>query len=104
MRHLLAAASLAVLAACATTAPEPAAGLPDAPLAPAREAVLPTQAADPYYAKAAGAVEHRIEARGVQPAKNVILFIGDGMGGSTITATRIYAGQSLGEDGESHVL
>ena len=104
MRHLLAAASLAVLAACATTAPEPAAGLPDAPLAPVREAVLPKQAADPYYAKAAGAVEHRIEARGVQPAKNVILFIGDGMGVSTITATRIYAGQSLGEDGESHVL
>ncbi len=30
-------------------------------------------------------------------AKNVILFIGDGMGISTITAARIYAGQKLGQ-------
>ena len=30
-------------------------------------------------------------------AKNVILFIGDGMGISTITAARIYAGQKRGE-------
>ena len=37
-------------------------------------------------------------------AKNVIVFIGDGMGISTITATRIYAGQKMGESGEEHVL
>lgn len=37
-------------------------------------------------------------------AKNVILFIGDGMGISTITAARIYAGQKLGKQGEEHVL
>ena len=37
-------------------------------------------------------------------AKNVILFIGDGMGISTITAARIYAGQKLGKSGEEHVL
>lgn len=39
-----------------------------------------------------------------QQAKNVILFIGDGMGISTITAARIYAGQKLGKQGEEHVL
>lgn len=37
-------------------------------------------------------------------AKNVILFIGDGMGISTITAARIYAGQKRGETGEENVL
>ncbi|QYJ07490.1 alkaline phosphatase [Qipengyuania flava] len=37
-------------------------------------------------------------------AKNVILFIGDGMGISTVTAARIYAGQKLGQTGEEYVL
>ncbi len=37
-------------------------------------------------------------------AKNVILFIGDGMGISTITAARIFAGQRLGLSGEGHSL
>ena len=37
-------------------------------------------------------------------AKNVILFIGDGMGVSTVTAARIYAGQKLGQTGEEYVL
>lgn len=37
-------------------------------------------------------------------ARNVILFIGDGMGISTITAARIYAGQKLGQTGEEYVL
>ena len=37
-------------------------------------------------------------------AKNVILFIGDGMGISTITAMRIYAGQKQGQTGEEYVL
>lgn len=38
------------------------------------------------------------------PAKNVILFIGDGMGISTVTAARIYDGQSRGEPGEENLL
>lgn len=37
-------------------------------------------------------------------AKNVILFIGDGMGISTITATRIFDGQSRGQSGEENIL
>jgi alkaline phosphatase len=37
-------------------------------------------------------------------AKNVILFIGDGMSMATITSARIYAGQKLGKAGEDHVL
>jgi alkaline phosphatase len=37
-------------------------------------------------------------------AKNVILFVGDGMGISTITAARILEGQLNGENGEEHQL
>lgn len=37
-------------------------------------------------------------------AKNIILFIGDGMGLSTITAARILDGQNKGLDGEAHML
>lgn len=36
----------------------------------------------------------------VTRARNVILFIGDGMGISTVTAARILAGQMAGQDGE----
>lgn len=104
MRHTFAtlAASLAVLAACATPPEAAAPAAEEAALA--REATLPVQYTDAYYTQSAAAVDARIEARGLKPAKNVILFIGDGMGISTITAARIYAGQSAGEDGESHHL
>lgn len=44
------------------------------------------------------------QAQAPKKAKNVILFIGDGMGISTITAARIYAGQKLGQTGEEYVL
>jgi alkaline phosphatase len=37
-------------------------------------------------------------------AKNVILFLGDGMGISTVTAARIFAGQQAGGPGEEHRL
>ncbi len=37
-------------------------------------------------------------------AKNIILFVGDGMGISTVTAARILEGQMLGLDGEEHQL
>jgi alkaline phosphatase len=37
-------------------------------------------------------------------AKNVILFVGDGMGISTITAARIFEGQHKGVDGEGNQL
>jgi len=37
-------------------------------------------------------------------AKNVILFLGDGMGLSTVTAGRIYAGQLRNQSGEEFKL
>jgi alkaline phosphatase len=49
-----------------------------------------------------------IDAKHLHPieghAKNVILFIGDGMGVSTITASRIYDGQQKGGHGEENSL
>ncbi|PHR59561.1 MAG: alkaline phosphatase [Arcobacter sp.] len=43
-----------------------------------------------------------ITARG--GAKNIILFVGDGMGASTVTAARILEGQRRGETGEENML
>ena len=37
-------------------------------------------------------------------ARNVILFVGDGMGVATVTGARIFEGQLLGVDGERHSL
>ena len=62
------------------------------------------QQQDSYYQAAAQAVSARETERGAPRAKNVILFIGDGMGVSTITAARIWAGQNRGLDGESYRL
>lgn len=62
-------------------------------------ALLLSSAAFPALAKDAPA--ERIQ----EPkAKNVILFIGDGMGISTITAARIYEAQKRGETGEENQL
>ena len=43
-------------------------------------------------------------ASGASHAKNVIFFLGDGMGISTVTAARIFAGQSAGATGEEYDL
>lgn len=63
------------------------------------------QAADSYFTAAKAEME-AIAAR--QPntgkARNVILFVGDGMSISTITAARIFDGQRKGLDGESNKL
>ena len=51
--------------------------------------------------------EQRVQSETVsseKKAKNVILFIGDGMGVSTITAARIFDGQSKGMSGEDNKL
>lgn len=49
-----------------------------------------------------------LAAQKIQPknqfAKNVILFVGDGMGVATVTAARIFDGQNKGIDGEGHLL
>ena len=69
-----------------------------------RAGQAPRQANDSYYQTAAARVDARAAGRTFGKAKNVILFVGDGMGISTITAARIHAGQLKGIDGESYKL
>lgn len=63
------------------------------------------QDGDLYYVRANEQLQ-RNEAltANTKRAKNIILFIGDGMGISTVTAARIYQGQQAGRDGVSNIL
>ena len=89
--HFLgAAASALVIGGCAVTADD-------------AEPIPPHQLASPWYESASQVLQQRA----IQPekrAKNVILFVGDGMGVSTVTAARILAGQLQGGMGEENML
>jgi len=62
-------------------------------------------AAQDYAADGEAALAARLaETANVNRARNVILFVGDGMGVSTVTAARILEGQQRGVDGESNFL
>ena len=63
------------------------------------------QQSDVWYKDAQSAIEHaKKNTPIVGKAKNVIVFIGDGMSLGTITAARIYVGQQNGDSGEENVL
>lgn len=60
---------------------------------------------NPWFTQGEKALQSRLQAQTFpDKAKNVIIFIGDGMGVSTITAARIFDGQSRGESGEENSL
>ncbi|MDJ0790079.1 MAG: alkaline phosphatase, partial [Myxococcota bacterium] len=60
---------------------------------------------DPYFKAGREAVARSRALLPVgPPARNVILFIGDGMDGTTVTAARILEGQLRGESGEENWL
>lgn len=60
---------------------------------------------DPTWRAAVESLQSRSQLRpNEKQARNVILFVGDGMSIATITAARIYDGQSRGEPGEENVL
>lgn len=66
---------------------------------------LAQETPEKWYEQGRAAVETRLERLDApKRAKNVILFIGDGMGISTVTAARILAGQLAGENGEENEL
>jgi alkaline phosphatase len=101
--------SSALLASCLIAAPLFAQGAPAAAPAPTPTAA-PAPAKPPIstsegYLKAGQAELQRLltDKPNDNKARNVILFIGDGMGVSTLTAGRIFEGQQLGLDGESYV-
>jgi alkaline phosphatase len=63
---------------------------------------VPTNATEWYAAGAREVRDNKLSRQlpNVRRAKNVILFVGDGMGVSTVTAARILEGQQRGVDGE----
>ena len=63
------------------------------------------QAQSPWFTEGESRVADKVaQSADIQTAKNVILFVGDGMGVSTLTAARILEGQLRGEDGEENYL
>ena len=69
------------------------------------QAAETTQAVDSSFSDAQNILASKLNQKPiVTPAKNVILFIGDGMGISTVTATRILDGQLKGGLGEENIL
>ena len=74
------------------------------------ESVAPAAPPDPRESNAWFAAGRQAVARsarfvaGERPARNLILFVGDGMGIATVTAARILEGQRRGESGEGNLL
>jgi len=62
------------------------------------------QAENALFVEGVDIIKHRPSAEGRKKAKNVILFVGDGMGVSTVTAARILEGQLKGMTGEENML
>ena len=63
------------------------------------------QANDNYFQNAQTVLQQKLAQRpNTNQAKNVIIFVGDGMSIPTVTAARIYAGQKQGRDGVSNKL
>ncbi len=67
---------------------------------------LSQQSPGDWFEEGRAAVERNLALRAAEgaTAKNVILFVGDGMGVSTVTAARILEGQLRGETGEENEL
>jgi len=96
----------ALLASCLITAPLLAHGTPAPAPTPTSAPAKPPITTTGGYLTAGQAELQRLEADkpNNNKARNVIIFIGDGMGVSTLTAGRIFEGQQLGLDGESYVV
>ena len=59
--------------------------------------VIPAhQQNNPWYTAAKYKIANKAKLHPIKPVKNVILFVGDGMGVSTVTAARILEGQLKG--------
>lgn len=64
-----------------------------------------TESAETWLREGRAAIERAKNLKPVKKrAKNVILFVGDGMGVTTLTAARILEGQMRGESGEENRL
>ena len=66
--------------------------------------LLNDQKTNEWYAQGEQVLTQKLAQKASNKAKNVILFVGDGMGISTLTAARILQGQQAGESGEEGYL
>ncbi|WAR44148.1 alkaline phosphatase [Methylomonas rapida] len=67
---------------------------------PGQSDQVPTSATEWFKAGQSAVLLNKSDLPKLRKAKNVILFVGDGMGVSTVTASRILEGQLQGRDGE----
>jgi len=68
------------------------------------QALPSSQLNNPWFVEAQQHVNSRASLASADTAKNLILFVGDGMGIATLTAARIYGGQQEGGLGEENIL
>lgn len=103
-RRLLLGAALPLLGACASQPPVAV----RQPLAIAVPTIQRPQGETPQWWFRSGAAQAALASAqantGGQRAKNVIVFLGDGMSLTTIAAAHVLAGQRKGVDGESYRL
>ena len=67
--------------------------------------ILTNQDKNQWYKDGVKLIQDNLKVKpNTNTAKNAILFVGDGMGITTITATRILDGQMKGNSGEENVL
>lgn len=71
---------------------------------PTHNVIPDHQTFSPWFTDAESRVKHKPGSHGKFRAKNIILFVGDGMGVSTVTAARILEGQLKGMQGEENNL
>jgi alkaline phosphatase len=101
-RTVLPALPALLLAACATTMPPAAAPAASVPIVVPAIARPGGETSDWWFLDGAATAAAHGAAAG--RARNVVLFVGDGMGLSTIAAARILEGQRRGAPGEEHRL
>lgn len=68
------------------------------------QALSSAQTSNPWFTEAQASIAGKVARTQSDTAKNVILFVGDGMGVSTLTAARILQGQMNGNSGEEGYL
>ncbi|NLA66930.1 MAG: alkaline phosphatase [Gammaproteobacteria bacterium] len=101
-RTLLPVLGACLVAACATP-PTPGPG-PSAAIHVEVPAVAHPGGETPAWWYRSGAAKAAANGAMSGNARNVIVFLGDGMGFSTVAAARIFAGQREGGPGEEHLL